>query len=359
MKLMQHTLIFRTRLLGWAIAMTVAPAMLSAFSDTERQALRALMDDVQASLAEAGLPPEANISVLPLGGDQSAYVEGLLKSTVTRTGLTYVEGGQSPFWSALLEEMEWNERKADLLDPETLTAFGRLQATQYLLYGLVREVSSSGAGTFAELELHLASIETKKHLWGDIFAERLYQGDATRGIIRLNPEVRKVMRFAFDNTALTSSGVPAETTVAMTTLAGDLDGYATSLTEEMLTGAGLRPVRLPGRTPAETMAAVRGSPQTAKAVLIGAVRDLSRTLEETNLLSEVFEINTEIQLRIQDATTGAVLWSKSLSATGTETESISAFEAIQRYKLPLGIGLAVLIGLLILGKLFGAMTRPR
>lgn len=94
--------------------------------DTMRQALQQAVDEAKASMQAAGLPAE-NVSLLPIQGDQNGYVKGLLKNAATAAGLSYVEHGGDPLWDAILSEIEWDERKGDMLDQSTLVKFGQLQ----------------------------------------------------------------------------------------------------------------------------------------------------------------------------------------------------------------------------------------
>lgn len=146
-----------------------APAF---FSAEERDLLLDLAKDVTAALAESGLQASVPVSALPFPGDRERYLEGLLKNAVTGAGLSYVEGRDDPMWDAIVSEIIWDWRKNDILDPDTLTKFGRLQAARQLLYGHLLVERDEEGELRAELWLHVSSVETKRHLWGRSFVKK-------------------------------------------------------------------------------------------------------------------------------------------------------------------------------------------
>ncbi|MEI6515085.1 MAG: hypothetical protein WCO77_03830, partial [bacterium] len=80
-------------------------------SDEIRQALRMAVADARQAMEASGLKKLGTISLLPIKNDQDNYFSGLLKNAISEAGLTYVEGKDDPFWSKVLEEVEWDERK--------------------------------------------------------------------------------------------------------------------------------------------------------------------------------------------------------------------------------------------------------
>ena len=148
---------------------TFAEDAQDAFSQKERELLRALANDVKAALSESGLSETVPVSTLPIQGDRGRYLESLLKIAVCKAGLNYVEGRNDPMWSEIVSEIKWDELKEDLLDETTLTKFGRLQAARYLVYGRLFLDADKKGRPCVELHLHVASTETKQHPWGDVF----------------------------------------------------------------------------------------------------------------------------------------------------------------------------------------------
>lgn len=279
-------------------------AARAAFPEDVRQALQSAVADAQKALAAAGLPAQEPISLLPFAGDRDGYVKGLLKSAITAAGLTYVEGREDPFWEEVLKEAAWDGRKADMLDPNTLTTFGRLKSSRILIYGSVRDFSSDGQKVFVEMELHASSLLTKQRLWGATFGKRFYVAKNLQGIVELDETVREVLQKAFAQGAESlrkSSKIQSIRTVVMAPLAGEFDNYATGLAESMITQSPRVPKNLEIRTLAEARTLLRDQPQRADAVLYGAARDLSRRMESPGFFSDTDMIRAEVQLRIENA----------------------------------------------------------
>ncbi len=332
------------------ITVLLLPLALRADSQIDiRQALQAAVEQAGDSLSKSVTDRGKTISVLPIAGDQDRYVEGLLKNAVTRSGLTYVEGRNDPFWDEVMAEVEWDERKDDMLDPETIDTFGKLKSTQWLLYGTVRDTQDTGRMVYVEIELHLSSIETKQHIWGDLVAQRYYREEGVTGIIDLDKELRNTLRDMLSKATASlqaSSRLQSVSRVAIAPVAGDVDGYIRSLTEDMLAKTSLTPVRLSANTLGEVRQNLRDNPNDAEAVLTGAVRDLSRTLDSTQPLKEIYEINAEVQLRIESAADGAVLWSDTFAVTAQEVEEQTEWDFLKENKM---VVLAVVGGVLLFG----------
>ena len=348
------------------LLLTAASTALAApFPDATRQALRAAAADVQASLAAADLPAGETISLLPLGGDNEGYLEGLLKNAVTSAGLPYVEGKQDPFWDEVMREVEWDERKADMLDPHTLTVFGKLKSTQLLLYGNVI-IESSQDRVYVEIQLHLSSIATKQHLWGGVFAHRFYKPENMEGLVSLDPAAREILKQAVSSAATSigeSQKLADVKTVALIPIAGDIDRYVTSLVTDTLSSTQLMPRQLDLRTLGQARHLLQDKPDQADALLVGAVRDLSRTLIEDLPLKQTWRLHAEVQLAIQDASTRDILWSQTLTANKdviTESSEEAVAWAFVRENPLLGLIAGIVIALGFAGRRFlKATTRVR
>lgn len=341
----------------------IAAISLHAQSSADvRQAMQAAAERVTESLSAANLPADQNISVLPFRNDPDRYLEGLLKMAVTRAGLTYVEGREDPFWDVAMKEIEWDDRKSDILDPASLTVFGQLKSSQLLLYGTVREASETGRAVYVELELHLSSIATKQHLWGDLVAIRYYKPGMVTGIVDLPVALRRLLQDAISKEAAAIKSSPklaGVDRVAIAPIAGDIDGYIGTLAENLLSATQLTPTRVDAVTVGEIRQILRDRPNVAGAVLTGAVRDLSRTLEREEPTRRIFELNAEVQLRIESAADGSVLWSQTISATGEDVDEDSVWTFLGANRNTLLIIGGVLLGLILLSMFFGAMRRSR
>lgn len=154
-----------------ASARAQQPADAGPFDAATRGLLRSLGDDVAAALAESAVPTNEPVAILPIGGDEQDFALGLLKIAGTGAGRNVVEGRLDPMWETITEEISWDERKGsnNVLDPETLTAFGKLQAARMLLYGVLISSRTEDGRVRLELALHVSSVPTKQHLWGRSF----------------------------------------------------------------------------------------------------------------------------------------------------------------------------------------------
>lgn len=350
--------------------LVATPHMATAenWSADVREDLQAVVRDVEVALAKEGLPKDQGVTVLPLVGDQNDYVGGLLKNAVTGAGLRYVEARQDPLWDQIVAEIDWDHFKEDILDASTITKFGKLMGTEMLLYGTVREVSATPRQVFVEIELHLTSVETKQHVWGQVFTKRRLKPVPTESGTELNEDLRTFVKKVVIEEGAKSlqkrmkEGV-AIGSVAIVPLPGDSEKYVQSLVESMLTAAGLTPKNLDINTLEEARTMLRDQPQVADAVIYGAVRELSRKLKHPGVRKDAYELVVDIQLSIQSAVGGDILWSETLAGetlvneVRTDEELALGFWTQHKGKVALlGIGILALIAL---GMFLKAATRAR
>ncbi|MEI6393916.1 MAG: hypothetical protein WCT12_22785 [Verrucomicrobiota bacterium] len=342
---------------------------LAGFPEEVRQTLRLCTADIQSALARSGLPKDATIALLPIKRDSEDYALGVLKNAATGAGFTCVEGKEDPFVQEVFKEIEWDERKDDILDPATLAKFGKLKAAKLLMYGVVREATGGNGRGYVEIEAHISSIETKQHLWGQVFARRFYTAPEVTGLVDLDPGVRQLIRESFERgtTALKANAKLKDTrTIAIVPLAGDMDRFITGLAESMVSKTQFMPKQLDTATLGEARALLRDNPQAADAILYGAVRDLSRKLVNRYPDRIEYETSSAVQLTIQDAKTGNILWSDLIEASGTDAKQLSWWEMTQRYgpfvlagKWYVITPVLVFIGLIGLFIFFRMMRRAR
>lgn len=108
-----------------------------------------------------------SIAVLPLWGeDGDGYVLDTLKSYLS--GSSYALMVRStPEWEKLLGEIKWNTLREDIMNPQTVQSFGKIEGCDAIVYGTVRE-RKVDAGRFkavVRMTLHLANVETGEILW--------------------------------------------------------------------------------------------------------------------------------------------------------------------------------------------------
>lgn len=278
-------------------------------------ALKDAVNEAQASIAASKVPADRPIAILPLGGDGSGPVEGLLKKAITAAGKTCVEGKEDPMWEAILKEVAWDERKEDILDPATLDKLGRLKSAQYLLYGSVRRLATSERYVLIELELHVSCIATKQHIWGGSFVRRHYApGVDPKGAVDIPSDVRVALvdgiRAKVSESLSKSTRLASVRRVALLPIAGDVDQYAAGLFRDVLSASSVTPVNLDATTRAEARFALREGPGKADAIAYGALRDIESKLLETKATGEkTYSALMELQLWIEKGTTRDILWS--------------------------------------------------
>lgn len=280
-------------------------------------ALKDAVGEAQASLASAkDVPADKAVAILPMSDDDGGYVAGLLKNALVAAGKTCVEGKEDPMWGAILKEIEWDERKEDILDAKTLDKFGRLKSAQYLLYGAVRRHEAARRYVLIELELHLSCVATKQHVWGGTFVRRHFApGADPEGAIEVPNEVRQALidgiREEIKKSLATSKKLGSIKKVAMLPVVGDIDQYASGLFRDVLTASSsISPVNLDVTTRAEARFALREGPGRADAIAYGVLRDMGSSLVETKVDgTKIFAARMELQLWIEKGATREMLWS--------------------------------------------------
>ena len=279
-------------------------------------ALKDAVSEARASLAASDKVPAGKaIAILPFGDKMSSAVVGLLKNALTDAGKTCVEGKTDPMWEEILKEIEWDERKEDILNPATLDRFGRLKSAQYLMYGEVRRFAASERYVLVELELHVSCIATKQHVWGGTFVRRHYApGGDPKGEVQIPAEVRVALvdgiRGKIAESMAKSPKLKAVGRVAVLPIAGDNDQYATGLFRDVLAKSAVTPVNLDVATRGEARFALRESSGRADAIAYGALRELAATLVQTQPDGrKTYRALMEMQLWIEKGATRDILWS--------------------------------------------------
>jgi len=287
--------------------------------DELRQAVHQVARDVQEALAQAPFPKGQPVSLLPIADDPQQYVAGLLKNAITASGHVYAEGQEDPMWERILAEIAWNERKADILDPATLTRFGQLKGIRFLMYGTVRDLAFDGRKGFVELELHVTSIETRHHVWGQVFARRIYADRDMQGVVELDEPARQVLQKVMAQAVESLRASPrlaAARTIILAPLSGDIDGYASELLAAEVTRLSTVTLRDSAvQTLDEARQVLRDDPAAADAILHGAMRDLSRETLSRDAQADRCRYRAEVQLRLVAAGSGDVLWAATVPAS--------------------------------------------
>ncbi len=338
-------------------------------------ALKDAVSEAQASLADSPKVPTGKaVAILPIAGDAGGQVAGLLKSALVAAGKTCVEGKEDPMWNAILKEIEWDERKEDILDPATLDKFGKLKSAQYLMYGCVRRHGASERYVLLELELHVSCVATKEHVWGGAFVRRHHApGADPKGAVEIPDEIRHALidgiREKVSASLAASKKLSAVKKVAMLPIAGDIDQYAAGLFRDVLSSSSVTPVNLDVNTRAEARFALREGPGRADAIAYGALRDVGASLVETRADGKkIYNARMELQLWIEKGTTREILWSDTVRYSKEFTLGPRGWWDVLCHYMPalrdnpsliVWIPLGILLGLILLGMFFKAHTRVR
>jgi len=132
-------------------------------------AIRQIEAKLNKDGAEAG-----NIAFLPLFNDESGIYP------VVRAGLTGVDSSLEFFmrepadWQNLVNEIEFGQKRSDIMNKATIQSFGSVEGVDALLYGEVREAGAKDEHSgIVRMTLYLADVET-----GEQIASAIAQGIA-------------------------------------------------------------------------------------------------------------------------------------------------------------------------------------
>lgn len=106
-----------------------------------------------------------NIAFVGLAADK-----GDLTATF-RSGLLRVPGSYNFFtrddkeFNILLSEIEFGDRRGDVMDQSTIKQFGKIQGVDALLYGKLQEATVEGTDGIVRVVMTLANVETGQLLW--------------------------------------------------------------------------------------------------------------------------------------------------------------------------------------------------
>lgn len=109
--------------------------------------------------------PINNIAFVGLSNDRSDL------SHVFRSGLLRVPGVYNFFtrdnseFNLIVKEIEFGERREDVMDSTTIKRFGKIKGVDALLYGKIQESTAEGTNGIFRVALTLADVETGQLLW--------------------------------------------------------------------------------------------------------------------------------------------------------------------------------------------------
>lgn len=352
-------------------------AQSTEYDETFRQSVQGAVAEAKAALAATDkVPSGMTLALLPIEGDGDGWISGLLKVALTGAGKSCVTAKEDPLFSEILKEIEWDERKADILDAKTIDRFGKLKSAQALVTAHARHASKSGRYVFFELELHVTSIATKEHLWGGVFAKRYYvPNDEVQGLVKMPVQAREAMQRAFREKAAASLKTAAKLkglkTVAFLPVASDVDGYVGNSLRNAFTDTALVTKNLDLATLGEARILFRDLPAEQKdgadAICYAVLRDFSATQISSTPNSKTYRVIADVQACIEKASSREQLWSDTILVSTDYTETLGWWDALCSWFpslrespwLLVVVPLVTIVGLFVLLALLRAMTRVR
>ena len=286
-----------------------------------RQAIYGALDKAAAELKNANLG-KAPIAVYA-SKQYQMILSGRLKTMLNNAGYTCIEEKDDPFWNELINRIEWNERKEDILDPTTIMKFGKLKAAKVLFQCYTRHIDKNSDRVYVELDLRATEINTAKNLWSTTVSHRHYIGEKVQGIVAIDNNLAELLKknFQFAHQSLISQFYTEKLknvrNIAVIPLSGDVASYLTQLTIEMISRTKYLPKHSPIPSLAEARIAVRDGLLGSDAICFGSVRSLHTTRPAETIQYEkktiVYSWNVvaDIQIFIED-TKGNILWSAAI-----------------------------------------------
>ncbi|MFA5292135.1 MAG: hypothetical protein WC496_03780 [Phycisphaerae bacterium] len=107
------------------------------------------------------------VAVLPLWGeDKDGYVLDTVKSYLSNSPYKIMVRSTEE-WDKLLGEIKWNTLREDIMNPQTVQSFGKIEGCDAIVYGTVRqrEVNPWTFHAIARMTLHMADVETGQIAW--------------------------------------------------------------------------------------------------------------------------------------------------------------------------------------------------
>ena len=122
------------------------------------------INDLTASSKTSGIK---NIAFLGLKGDKTYYSSLFRGSLAKSSGRFAFYNRNEKLWDRLVQEIEFGERREDIMRKESIQKFGKIEGVQALMYGTVLEtkIDNNGNAEF-RVSLMLVEVETGRFIWG-------------------------------------------------------------------------------------------------------------------------------------------------------------------------------------------------
>jgi len=148
------------------VAVLLSAPALADQAETIQRAAEMALNGVSDLLGRQALAGVKNIAVVPLRGDSDEYITELARGAVTRTQYALFTRSDET-WDMLLKEIEWGARRDDVMNPETVQRFGKVEGVEAILDGIGwdKSVNLWSIRAHVKVTLKLADVETGQTQW--------------------------------------------------------------------------------------------------------------------------------------------------------------------------------------------------
>ena len=134
-------------------------------NDILQRATDKVIEQIAADLDKASLEGVVNVAVVTVRGDEDGYVTAALEAAVTRSPFKlYVRDTRLDL---LAGEIEFGDRKGDIMKPETVQRFGELEGVDAIIYGDIWDHTTNLWGTRGHVKaiVNMGVVETGENIW--------------------------------------------------------------------------------------------------------------------------------------------------------------------------------------------------
>lgn len=124
-----------------------------------------VIEKIAAELDKADSESVRNVAVVTVRGDEDGYATAALEAAVTRSPLKlYVRDARLDM---LAGEIEFGDRKGDIMNPETVQRFGELEGVDAIIYGDIWDHTTNLWGTRGHVKaiVNMGVVKTGENIW--------------------------------------------------------------------------------------------------------------------------------------------------------------------------------------------------
>lgn len=294
--------------------------------ETLQRALDQTIDDVAKEagkrLKETDFADIQSIAVLPLWGacpnDTKAYIVRTIQSQLIGGRYRIMERSD-PAWDNLLSEIEWSDKREDIMNQATLQQFGRIVGCDAVVYGTVREckVYPDSYQAVTRLSLTLGVVETGEAKWS---SGEIKQVKVVPGPMEFTGAMDSLLAEAISQAcqkaagSLQASGAGVNGFVVFPLRGQDGDGYIRGVLQSSLAQVGANPIPVAIAEWNEYLVANSQNQQSVEAMrgfakLKGYPAILHGGVNVRQARNGRYHATTSFTVTLVDSETGRTLWS--------------------------------------------------